>query len=132
MFLIFLRLFFILVISSPLFATFNENPIEPWGADSDLVYVPKPPPIQKKISPGSALCTQMIRFFQVYISPIDGPRSSYLPTSSEYTLRAIQKYGVLHGIVLGCDRLMRENGNPWVYHQTTIKEGLTRKLDPVR
>ncbi len=74
----------------------------------------------------------MIRFFQVYISPIDGPRSSYAPTSSQYTLEAIQKHGVFKGIAMGCDRLMRENGEVWMYDTIRTDEGLERKVDPVR
>ncbi len=73
----------------------------------------------------------MIRFFQVYISPIDGPRSSFTPTSSQYALEAIGKYGVFKGITLGCDRLLRENGEAWVYEKIT-RGGEERKLDPVR
>ena len=84
-----------------------------------------------KLTPGQRSCRAMIRFFQVYISPIDGPRSSFYPTSSQYTLEAIQKHGVLTGIAMGCDRLMRENGELWVYART-IKYGVERKLDPVR
>lgn len=76
-------------------------------------------------------CKAMIRFFQIYISPIDGPRSSFYPTSSQYALEAIQKYGVLTGIGMGCDRLLRENHDVWVY-DVTEKYGNPRKLDPVR
>lgn len=46
-------------------------------------------------------------------------------------LDAIQKYGVLKGIALGCDRLLRENGDVWVY-DLTLDYGPERKLDPVR
>ena len=73
----------------------------------------------------------MIRFFQVYISPIDGPRSSFCPTSSQYTLEAIEKYGVFRGIAMGCDRLMRENKELWVY-DIAKEDEFGRKLDPVR
>lgn len=72
----------------------------------------------------------MIRFFQVYISPIDGPRSSYTPTSSQYAWQAIGKHGFFKGVAMGCDRLMRENGYLWVYKTKEIG-GSERKIDPV-
>lgn len=112
---------------------FHENPSAPWGADSDLAAAHCLSSQSKatQSSLPSLVCQKMIRFFQVYISPIDGPRSHYYPTSSQYALQAIQKYGVLTGIALGCDRLMRENGDTWVY-PLTADYGMERKLDPVR
>jgi putative component of membrane protein insertase Oxa1/YidC/SpoIIIJ protein YidD len=104
---------------------------QPWGIDCELSM-----PLKKAEIPieahsfSSRICLSMIRFFQQHISPIDGPRSSYFPTSSQYTLLAIKKYGVMKGVALGCDRLMRENADTWVYPLTDAY-GATRKLDPV-
>lgn len=108
-----------------------ENGNMPWGADADLIEKPKDLKATPAFSPASQTCQSMIRFFQVYISPIDGPRSSFIPTSSQYALLAIQKHGVFKGIAMGCDRLMRENGDPWVYrtinfHDTQRKHDLPR------
>lgn len=114
-----------------------ESGNAPWGVDAGLAYIKKEKTESEKheltnaLSVGQKSCHAMIRFFQVYISPIDGPRSSFYPTSSQYTLEAIQKYGIFKGISMGCDRLMRENGEMWVY-ETTKKYGVERKLDPVR
>lgn len=118
-------LFFLLVISPH-----KENPITPWGRDATLTTAPTTP-TTISLSIQTRAATAMIRFFQNYISPIDGPRSHYFPSSSQYTLLAIQKYGPLKGIPLGCDRLMRENSQMWVYETITTEDGL-RKLDPVR
>src|SRR5262249_13497847 len=52
---------------------------------------------KQKLTLAQKSCRAMIRFFQIYISPIDGPRSSFYPTSSQYALEAIQKYGVFKG-----------------------------------
>jgi putative component of membrane protein insertase Oxa1/YidC/SpoIIIJ protein YidD len=126
-----MRFFFLFLIlpSSLLFAhTFSEGGGEPWGVEADLYEVKKP---LKNISPQTSLQkigSGSIRFFQNYISAIDGPRSTFYPTSSEYTRQMICKYGLLQGIALGCDRLMRENNEHWVY-RTTIKHGVVRKLD---
>lgn len=119
-------------------ASYSENGSDPWGVDHELVHYKAP--VQRddslqlsaeKLTAGQKSCRAMIRFFQVYISPIDGPRSSFYPTSSQYALEAIQKHGVFKGIAMGCDRLMRENGEFWVYERTG-DYGIERKLDPVR
>ncbi len=110
-----------------------EPSFQPWGADAELVGIKSETIEDQKSKPhlGERACSKMIRFFQEYISPIDGPRSSFYPTSSQYALEAIQKYGVFTGIALGCDRLLRENGEVWVYERTD-DYGMQRKLDPVR
>ncbi|MCP5469549.1 MAG: membrane protein insertion efficiency factor YidD [Chlamydiales bacterium] len=109
--------------------SYSEKSCEPWGVDGDLHY--RKTEAAQSHSLSQKACVACIRFFQNYISPIDGPRSSFYPTSSQYALDAIQKYGVLTGIALGCDRLMRENSDDWVY-DIVDKHGTDRKYDPVR
>lgn len=129
-----LSFFFAVSLSFQVFS-FHESGGEPWGADAELVSKSIEVPTSKH-NIGQKVCQTMIQFFQNYISPIDGPRSSFCPTSSQYALEAIGKYGVLKGIALGCDRLMRENKENWVYERTTQYESdghiIERKLDPVR
>ena len=72
----------------------------------------------------------LIWFHQNVISPADGPRSHFVPSSSQYTLDAIRKYGFLKGYILGCDRLMRENREEWIYSKTMGPYCLL-KYDPV-
>ncbi|MCC5832933.1 MAG: membrane protein insertion efficiency factor YidD [Chlamydiales bacterium] len=117
----------------PLNGNYNESFSEPWGIDSEIAYtkIEKTQAQKPRTYATRSLCKAMIRFFQDYISPIDGPRSSFYPTSSQYALEAIQKYGVFRGISMGCDRLMRENSESWVYDRTD-RYGIERKLDPVR
>lgn len=128
------RLFCIFILSlnlTTLFATnFSESCNAPWGVDCDFVE-PNSVTSKPKLSKGQKVCESMIHFFQNTISPIDGPRSSFYPTSSQYALDAIRKYGVFKGIALGCDRLMRENRDWWIY-ETTPDYGFDRKVDPVR
>jgi uncharacterized protein len=109
---------------------FSESGNAPWGVDRELALNLAPPSETPKFTAAQKSCRAMIRFFQVRISPIDGPRSSFYPTSSQYTLEAILKHGVIRGIGMGCDRLLRENGEMWVY-KTINKHGTERKLDPV-
>jgi putative component of membrane protein insertase Oxa1/YidC/SpoIIIJ protein YidD len=72
-----------------------------------------------------------IRFHQEVISPADGPRSHFIPSSSQYTLEAMKKYGFFKGYIMGCDRLMRENSDGWVYRETRDGAGKRMKWDPV-
>lgn len=72
-----------------------------------------------------------IAFHQNVISPADGPRSHFLPSSSQYTLDAMRKYGFFLGFIMGCDRLMRENNDPWIYRLTSDASGMPMKSDPV-
>ncbi len=101
---------------------------EPWGKDADLKILtePAPPP---KGSPAAFLAEKIILFHQDVISPVDGPRSHFRPTSSRYMLLAIRRYGFLKGFVMGCDRLLRENDDPWVYRTIEI-DGKIYKWDP--
>ena len=49
-----------------------------------------------------------IYIHQNYISHIDGDRCRMEPSCSAYSLQALQKHGVLHGLILTCDRLLHE------------------------
>ena len=103
---------------------------EPWGQDSDLK---APPPKEKMISPSLAtrIADLVIRFHQDIISPVDGPRSHYRPTSSRYMQLAMQRYGFVKGFIMGCDRLLRENDEDWVYRKVEI-DGRIFKYDPAK
>lgn len=101
---------------------------EPWGKDSDLK-VPLPKQIEKKISFGTKLADLVIQFHQEVISPVDGPRSHFRPSSSQYMQQAMHNYGFFKGFIMGCDRLIRENDEEWVY-RTVQYHGKTLKYDP--
>ena len=107
--------------------------MEPWGKDADMATISVArcecrscPP-----SPMNLAAQMIIRFHQTVISPADGPRSNYRPSSSQYALDAIRKYGFLKGFIMGCDRLMRENDDPWVYKKCRLSDGSILKKDPV-
>ena len=110
---------------------FSPLRADPWGKDADLVH---PPAAQYSALPPSmvarlGICA--IRFHQEVISPADGPRSNFIPSSSQYALDAMKKYGFFQGVAMGCDRLMRENDDPWVYRKTLNPAGKEMKWDPV-
>jgi uncharacterized protein len=52
-----------------------------------------------------------IRAYQLLLSPLGGERCTYSPSCSEYAAQAINRYGILRGLVLGGWRLLR--CNPW-------------------
>ncbi|MGA8165219.1 MAG: membrane protein insertion efficiency factor YidD [Waddliaceae bacterium] len=108
---------------------------DPWGKDADLAAIcagqasldsPCSTPV---LGP---LGEMLIRFHQEVISPADGPRSHHKPSSSQYTLDAMRKYGFFYGVLLGCDRLMRENSDAWIYPVVNDSAGDTFKWDPVK
>lgn len=49
----------------------------------------------------------LIRGYQRFISPALPPSCRYTPTCSQYTLEAVQKYGLGRGSWLGLKRLLR-------------------------
>lgn len=49
----------------------------------------------------------LIRGYKSVFSPILGQHCRYLPTCSMYTYEAIEKYGLLKGMILGTNRLIR-------------------------
>ncbi|MCL2156119.1 MAG: membrane protein insertion efficiency factor YidD [Leptospirales bacterium] len=51
----------------------------------------------------------MIRFFQIVISPQNGPKCRHTPTCSAYGRIAVEKHGALLGSFLAGDRLLRCN-----------------------
>ena len=52
-----------------------------------------------------------IRFYQRFISPGLTRRCKYEPSCSRYAVQAIERYGILRGLVLASWRLLR--CNPW-------------------
>jgi uncharacterized protein len=52
-----------------------------------------------------------IRLYQRLISPALGSRCKYYPSCSDYAAQAIERFGILRGLVLAGWRLLR--CNPW-------------------
>ena len=106
---------------------------EPWGKDVELVYwrpenCPQRPP---RLNPLARVGELLVSFHQEMLSDSDGPRSHFEPTSSEYTRQAMVKYGFFKGVMYGCDRLMRENNDPWIYPKVIGRYDMYMKVDPV-
>ncbi|HRW58221.1 MAG TPA: membrane protein insertion efficiency factor YidD [Chlamydiales bacterium] len=103
---------------------------EPWGKDATIC-TRQNITSQKKLTPSTAakVAKSVISFHQNFISPASGPRSSFRPTSSKYMELAIKRYGFIKGYLMGCDRLLRENNEAWVYPSIEIN-GVVYKFDP--
>jgi putative membrane protein insertion efficiency factor len=52
-----------------------------------------------------------LRAYQRLVSPLLGNRCKYYPSCSEYAVQAIDRFGILRGLVLAGWRLLR--CNPW-------------------
>jgi len=102
---------------------------EPWGKDYDIKYIIPSVKKEKKHSFLSKIANNIIIFHQKNFSPIDGPRSNFRPTSSRYMQLAIKRYGFFKGYIMGCDRLLRENREKWVYRTIKIDDHIY-KYDP--
>ena len=58
------------------------------------------------------LFIETIKIYKKTISPIlsyFGIKCKYYPTCSEYTMQAIQKYGIIRGCFLGIKRILKCN-----------------------
>jgi len=56
----------------------------------------------------------LIRFYQLFISPLLGANCRYTPTCSQYGKEAILKYGPIKGTWLALKRIL--SCNPWGGH----------------
>lgn len=52
-----------------------------------------------------------IRFYQIAISPMLGPRCRYIPTCSQYAIEALRIHGTAKGVYFSARRLCR--CHPW-------------------
>ncbi|WP_081963008.1 membrane protein insertion efficiency factor YidD [Desulfosporosinus sp. HMP52] len=49
----------------------------------------------------------LIRFYQVFISPLKGPTCRFYPSCSEYTAQALLKYGLIKGSWKSIKRIVK-------------------------
>lgn len=50
----------------------------------------------------------LLKFYQLFISPMDGDRCPLYPTCSQFSIQAIRRHGPAVGWVMTADRLMHE------------------------
>lgn len=123
--------FSLLILLLPLYLSAMPGYHEPWGKDTDVHLPSLQQSAPSKPSPLAWFMLQMIRLRQEILTKADGPRSHFRPSSSEYMRLAIHKHGFLKGYIMGCDRLLRENEEKWIY-PAIEEDGKVFKYDPPR
>ena len=58
-------------------------------------------------NPFAWLLIKLVRIYQLFISPLLGPRCRFYPSCSNYTIEAIQIHGVFKGSWLAVKRISR-------------------------
>lgn len=101
----------------------------PWGKNSDLKIATQEEPPSYSLSPLGWAAEKVILLHQNVLTKADGPRSHFRPTSARYMLLAIRRQGFFKGFIMGCDRLLRENNEKWIYPTIQVN-GKTFKWDP--
>ncbi len=66
-------------------------------------------PVIKKILIAPAVL--LIKFYQLFISPLTPPSCRFTPTCSQYGLEAFKKHGPIKGLYLTTRRILR--CHPW-------------------
>ena len=109
----------------PLFA--RDAFVEPWGKDIHLLHKQS----EEDFAPAglaTRVADAVIRFHQDITTKVAGS-SHFRPTSSRYMQLAMKRYGFIKGFLMGCDRLMREDDEEWIYPLIQI-DGRIFKYDP--
>ena len=71
----------------------------------------------------------LLKFYQIVLSSQDRPACMFTPSCSEYARLALQKYGLIPGMIMAADRLLRCNGTGKRYYRTDKQTG--RLADPL-
>lgn len=72
-----------------------------------------------------------LKFYQTFISGIDGHRCPMTPSCSSYAVTAFKKYGFIRGWIMTCDRLLRCGRDETRLSPPVIIEGRQYIYDPV-
>ena len=56
---------------------------------------------------GTRLGLSAVRGYQRYVSPMSGPNCRFMPTCSQYTAEAIERFGLVRGVGMGVARLSK-------------------------
>jgi len=60
---------------------------------------------------GVSIAKLIIRLYQLLVSPLFGPVCRFYPSCSQYSMIAIDRYGILKGALLSLKRIIR--CHPW-------------------
>jgi len=95
-----------LLVTTTLFSEIGY--VEPWGKDAQMVsHHSALPQMPQKAGFMTRMALQVILFRQKVLSPADGPRSHFRPSSSQYMLLAMKEHGLFKGYIMGCGKIKR-------------------------
>lgn len=99
-------------------ASYGLETHEMKAPQNGLAKTDKAKPVNDLFSPLQHVLLGSVRFFQEWVSPIDGSRCNFSPTCSRYGYEAVRNHGSFLGIMITADRLMRcsyltENSPPY-------------------
>lgn len=111
------------------------------GEIDDLLFIQRTNPIVKdnsievnsftftQASEFKLAATGLIRLYQKFISSQDGPSCQFSPTCSRFGMACIQEYGMIRGILLAADRILRCNGIKSHFYEIDLK--MNKYIDPI-
>jgi uncharacterized protein len=113
----------VLALAVPALARDRMN--GPWEAQPPSRLAPTSDTRPEVLTAAAAL-----RLFQIWISPVDGPRCRLYPTCSEFARQAVRRYGLIVGFALTCGRLMRDNASAEGFYRRALIGGRIVLYDP--
>jgi putative membrane protein insertion efficiency factor len=72
-----------------------------------------------------------VKFYQKFLSGVDGNRCPMYPTCSRFCIEAVQKHGLFKGWIMTCDRLIRCGRDEIQVSQKIWLNGKAHCYDPV-
>lgn len=97
---------------------YGDNNFAPWGRDvragdetasREVCHIHHPSMGSSVFDAPRGGAYLMIRFFQIVISPQDGPSCRFSPVCSTYGRKSVERFGALLGGALAGDRILRCN-----------------------
>jgi hypothetical protein len=108
---------------------------------SDLAFIVKSNPLEgssrmekaglnlRQTSEVKLILLGSIRLYQLFVSSQDEPVCNFTPSCSQFGMEAIQRYGLLKGILLTSDRLQRCHS--WVRDYYPLDDKSKKAKDPI-
>jgi uncharacterized protein len=95
---------FLIFCFVPFFSLAEGRWEEPWGLGNSG----NPGGPAESSTAGQKIAQGALKFYQKYISAVDGDRCPSYPTCSHYAAEAVRKHGAVLGALMAFDRLMHE------------------------
>ena len=87
----------------------------PWSVEESAPVVTSPKTVEpattdrdRRQSLPAQFLIGSVRFFQRFISPVDGTRCTMTPTCSHFSIQAIEAHGPIIGFMMTADRIVHE------------------------